>query len=215
MAILATIVLDSGCFFPNERDPYCEVGYFESERSASDITVFADGEQIESTSPFKLGRNCLIEVYHLNASRNRKTDGVTAAHGLHHCFLHLKDLYGEDMPVEPKKFDCIIRFYSGHLCASMIKPRKYDRMDGNSALLESRMVGPFAHDMAIQYLLEDGEALQMRRDGKIFWSSEDYPANQRLDIQIVADNSTTEKFYRDALHLRTDSYWLPNHGDPL
>ena len=52
------------------------------------------------------------------------------------------------------------------------------------------------------------------KDGKVFWSSKDVNVKERLEIEIVADNTTAEKFYRVALKAERDSYWLPNQGDP-
>jgi hypothetical protein len=48
----------------------------------------------------------------------------------------------------------------------------------------------------------------------VFWSSKDSGAKQRLEIEIVADNTTAEKFFLHTLKEKRDSYWLPNAGDP-
>ncbi len=224
-----TVILDSGCFLPNHSQPnYIEIGYFESQGVASDIKVFVDGEELgDLPDPFKLcgphDRKCLIEVRHKNADGSIKKDGVTAQRSFHQNLLYLKDLYGEHQPVERLSFDCVIRFDSGHFRPSMIKKRDFKeyrtRADGSYGFEPAnrpKTVSPVAHDITIHYLLEDDESVELARDGETFWSSKRYPATERIDIEIVADNSTVEKFYCHSLMDQGKaSYWVPNTGDPV
>lgn len=225
MPIQATVVLDSGCFLPMPEDnqgAYTEIGYFQSGRSVSDIQVAADGNPINTAEKMNLGKKCCIEVRHVKANGSIKKDGVKGAATFHDGLLHLKDLYGEHMPVDRAKFDCIIRFDSGLFCGALLKPRRFKehRRQANGQYLYTEDAGvkminkPIAHNIFVHFKLKKGEALELARDGEVFWSSKDSGAKERLEIEIVADNTTAEKFYRNALKDKRDSYWLPNGGDP-
>ena len=116
MPILATMILDSGCFLPvpDSKGAYTKIGYFGSSKSVSDIAVKADGTNV-NTRAINLGKQCEIEVRHVKADGTVKKDGVLGVKDFQEKLLHLKDLYGEgDIPVvDPDKFDCILRFDSG------------------------------------------------------------------------------------------------------
>jgi hypothetical protein len=73
-----------------------------------------------------------------------------------------------------------------------------------------------AHNVAVHYELASGEVLKLRRDdGTILFTTAGLVAGtKRLDVEIVADNSTAEKFYREALTFSEPNCWLPNQGDP-
>src|SRR5215216_2918225 len=136
----------------------------------------------------------------------------------------MEDLYGKRKPksVDRKKFDSIIRFESGLFSGSLLKPRYFDeyrkQANGKFAHTEGcrrKLVSkPVAHNVLVQFTLDDGDALELVRDGKVIWSSKDSGAKSRLEIEVIADNTTAEKFFRLALIEKMDSYWLPNIGDP-
>lgn len=225
MPIQATVVLDSGSFLPMPEDNRCsctEIGYFQSSRSVSDIRVVADGNQVNAAEKMNLGKKCHIEVRHVKADGSINKGGVTASDTFHDELLQLKDLYDDVMPVDRAKFDCILHFDSGHFCGALLKPRKFKehrrQANGKYAFTEGageKMINkPIAHNVYIHFKLKKGEALELARDGEVFWSSKDSGAKDRLEIEIVADNTTAEKFYRVALKGKRDSYWLPNNGDP-
>jgi hypothetical protein len=224
MPVQVTITLDSGCFLPleSEKQTYSEVGYFQSDDSVSDIRVLIDGEQEEPVQQMKLGKDCQIEVRHVRADNSINTDGVTCSPSFHGNLLHMKHLYGEHAPVEKAKFDCVLRFDSGRFCPSMVKGRSFKehtkQSDGSFKFQTGnakKLVGqPVAHNVLVLYKLEDDEALELARDDKPFWTSKGKKIEDRIDIEIVADNTTAEKFFRHALKDERDSYWLPNQGDP-
>lgn len=223
MPIQATVILDSGCFLPLDNGgAYTEIGYFGSSNSVSDIRVIADGEEKKYDSPINLGKQCNVEIRHVRADGTINKDGVKGSNGFHEKILHLRDLYDKDTPVNREKFDCIIRFDSGLFCAALVKPRyfrKHTKQADGSLILanteEPKLVKRLiAHNVYVQFALNKGERLELARSGKVFWSSKDAGAKARLEVEIVADNSTTEKFYRMALKSNRQSYWLPNEGDP-
>jgi hypothetical protein len=223
MPIQATVILDSGCFLPLDNGAaYTEIGYFGSSNSVSDIRVIADGKEVKSDEPMNLGKQCKIEIRHVLADGTINRDGVEGAEGFHERLLHLKDLYNKDTPVDRAKFDCIIRFDSGLFCAALVKPRYFKKhkkqadgtfrvSDGEEPKLVSRLI---AHNVYVQFVLNRGERLELARGGEVFWSSKGTGAKARLEVEIVADNTTTEKFYRVALKGNKQSYWMPNDGDP-
>ena len=58
-------------------------------------------------------------------------------------------------------------------------------------------------------------ARMLARDGVVFWSSSRLTISHRLEVELIADNSTAEKFYRDALlSSLNDRCYVPNQGDP-
>ncbi len=227
MPIHVTVTLDSGSFLP-KKDTFCEIGYFECEPTVSDIKIFIDGEEPDDVAnPFKLcggSKKCAIEIRHKDKEDNTKTDGVRTSKTFHSQLLHFEHLYGpgNHQPVERNKFDCVIRFDSGHLRASMVKKRDFKehkkQPDGSfkhDPQDRPKTVKPIAHNMVVYFALADDEALELVRDSAPFWTSKGKTINHRLEIEIAADNSTAEKFFRHALsNGGKNGYWLPNQGDP-
>ncbi|HSE98115.1 MAG TPA: hypothetical protein VLD57_07560, partial [Blastocatellia bacterium] len=78
------------------------------------------------------------------------------------------------------------------------------------------LYGPIAHDIGISFELEKGEALKFVSEGQELWSTAAYAGQfRRFDIELPADNSTADLYYRDAIKLGEANYWLPNQGgDP-
>jgi len=223
MPVQATVILDSGCFLPRvENRSTTDIGYFQSAKSVSDIRVVADGQELKIDELKSLGKSCVIEIRHMKASGGEYNKGATSSSTFHDELLHMKDLYGEHMEVDEKKFDCILRFNAGLFCGALLKPRKFKlhRQQSNGKYAYSpedvpKMINrPIAHNIHVHFKLKNGEALELARDGVVFWSSKTVDAKDRLEVEIIADNSTAEKFYRQALKGKRDSYWLPNQGDP-
>src|SRR4030095_9086060 len=233
MPIEATIVLDSGTFLP-KTDRFCDVGYFQSEDNVSDIKIFVDGEEVDFPQPFKLceskEKKCRLHIFHKDGGDIAKPDGITVSRTFHSQLLHLKDLYNDEpkvagkdnhQHVEENNFDCVLRFHSGHFCASMVKNRafKEHKMQSTGLYKHDPKDKPktlaVSHNVVIHFTLEDGEALELVRDSSTLWSSKKHAPKRRIEIEIVADNSTAEKFSRHSFSDdKKASYWLPNQGDP-
>lgn len=225
MSKQVTITLDSGCFLtidPAKKPAYRDVGYFQSSASVPDISIQVDGEGIEVPELSKLGEKWVIEVCHMLDPKNVKRDGVRQSASFHDSLLHTKDLYDVDVPADPGNFDFVLHFQSGWFCPSKVKTRafKHHKKQGDDSLMYDATQGPkepkrpIAHDVKIFYKLENGESIEFQRDGNRIWSSSGQDVKDRLDIEIVAENSTSEKFYRNSFKEERDSYWLPNEGDP-
>jgi hypothetical protein len=225
MPVHVTVTLDSGSFLPM-TGTFCEIGYFECEPTASDIKIFIDGEEPDNIpKPFKLCNSmqkCAIEVRHKDKNDNTKTDGIKTSTTFHSQLLHLERLYGHHEPVDPKNFDCVIRFASGHFRASMVKKRDFKehkrQPDGSykpDPNAPPKPMDSISHNIVVAFTLEDDEALELARDGAAFWTSKGKIIKERVEIEIAADNSTAVKFFRHALKDGAkNGYFLPNQGDP-
>jgi len=224
MPVQATVILDSGCFLPGDDEKLTEVGYFQSDQSAYDIRVIADGREWQFDELRSLGQNCTVEIRHVKADGTVNREGAWAAEGFHDHILHLKELYDkkEETEVDRDKFDCVLQFNAGLFCAALIKPRKFrlqaPEPDGNLAYVTAEAprptMQPIAHNVHVHFNLADGEAIELARNDEVFWSSNQVSPTARLEIEVIADNDTAEKFYCQALRNSRSSYWLPNQGDP-
>jgi hypothetical protein len=222
MPVQATVILDSGCILPgDENSNSTDIGYFQSDALAPDIRVVADGIAYPDAALESLGQNCVIEIRHVKSDGTINTGGARAANGFHDDILHLRDLYGVDMPVSAKNFDCVLRFDAGLFCSAQVKPRQFKvYRENNGQYLYSATDAPLAvdrpiaHNIHVLFKLDDGDKLELARDGVVFWSSSRLTFAHRLEVEFIADNSTAEKFYRDALTGLGDRCYLPNQGDP-
>lgn len=226
MSVIATVTLDSGCFLTRKKDavqPYsAEIGYFESEDEISDIKVQIDGRDVTSPELEKLGKNCVIEVRRIDKGGVPRKDGARSSPTFHDRLLHMTALYKDQEMDSPEgNFDCVIRFDSGYFYAANVKDRtfkEYKKQADNSLSYAEgygkQIVQSIAHDVAIYFRLEDGDSIELvRNNGRPFWSSKDLGATTSIDITFVADESTVEKFFCQALRDSRDSYWLPNNPD--
>jgi hypothetical protein len=223
MPVQATVILDSGCLLPgDENSSSTDVGYFQSGSSAPDIRIVADGQVYSDETLQSLGQNCVIEFRHVRADGSYNSDGARASDSFHSDILHLRDLYGADVKTASDSFDCVLRFDAGLFCAAQVKPRQFKlyRQQPNGEYTYSSadaplvLDRPIAHNIHVLFRLEDGESLELVRDGVIFWSSRWISITHRVEIEVIADNSTAEKFYRLALPSLSNQCWLPNQGDP-
>jgi len=216
--IQISIILDSGCLLTPEPDSkFQDVGYYQCAKLTDDIRISADGKMYRFDELRALGRSCIIEVKHMNATGTIKSGSLTASG--HEHILHMRDLYGESIKAERSKFDCILRFHSGHFSPSGIKACYFRRHRQQASGMYSRtmedkpkLLAGIAHSMEVHYKLKRGESLELARNGTTFWSSLTIGAKERIVIEIVADASTTEKYYRYALKHKRDDYWLPPPG---
>jgi hypothetical protein len=234
MGIEVMINLDSGCFLPREeiddklnkreagKAAYsCLVGYFQNEGDeVPDIRLLVDGDEVNVAKPLKLGcENCTYEVRHTRADGTAKRDGVVWAPTFHKHLLHMKDLYGYDISRVRNKFDCVFLFETGYFQPSMVKNRAFKearkQSDGSFAPTGKRTERQaIAHNVIIHITLEDGEVLELLKNGASFLSTKDLEIKNRLEIEVPTDNSVGNKFYGSAFQSEQDVYWLPNECDP-
>lgn len=214
--IILSILLDAGLFMTDEEaDGYqfSEVGYF-----APRVHIYQDGERIAELSQNLFGSDGqTIKVRKMTAAGVEINEGIRLSSSLIRDLLRLHKVYDESIiPVDRASLDCIFHFTSGIFRASSVKPRYFQQVDGKSHLPipnSRKFVGLIAHDIVVEYAIDDGEILSMTdaAGGVIYRSG---GARLRIDIEILADNSAAEMLYREALKLRGQNYWLPNQDDP-
>jgi hypothetical protein len=215
-ALQVTIVLDSGLFLTDEeanKFTSSEVGYFTPH-----IAVYRDGEKAEEIDAATIGTNCrIINVRKLDDKGKPTGGGIRFSVSLLNDLLRLKDLYGHIVLADEPKLDCKFHFNSGHFCSSKVKPRTFKEYDANTnqPTGKTQSTRPIAHDIVVHYDLAAGESLTLVDNaGNSVWSSSDRPTRRRIEIEILANNSTASMFYREGLKLRGQNYWMPNQGDP-
>jgi hypothetical protein len=220
MPVLASIILDSGSFIspvPGVLYKSCRVGYFQCDVSCPDVRIYADGEEVRIDPHFKFGDgNRTVNVTHLNG-RGEAIVGVKRSASIDRHLLARSALYpGETIALREDRFDCILQFHSGHFRCSMVKKRRFKEInqDGVVTTRDAIEHGPIAHDVVASYELNDGDELQFATADQVLWSSKSLKdLRARLDIEILADDGTALKYYRDSLQLRS-TYWVPNQGQP-
>jgi hypothetical protein len=210
-----TIVLDSGLFLTDEEGngyTESEVGYFTPH-----IVIYRDSRKNEEIDAANVGTNGrVINVRKFDANGQEVGGGVNFSDCLITYLFRAHKLYGEQVEFDRPDLDCIFHFNSGKFCSSKVKQRDFKEFDGaDQPTGRKQSVEPIAHDVVIHYELAPGEKLRLVADdgGKV-WYSDDHPTNKRIDVEILADNTTATKFYRDGLKMKGKNHWLPNQGDP-
>lgn len=241
MAIHATLVLDSGAFFQDlqigQQYDKLEVGFFGSCQDTAEIQVVVDGNPIANNET-KLGKG-RIEVVFKKAAvpEPGKEPRIEVTDAFVNNLLRIKDLYPVDTPVlDEDKFDCTFIFTSGRFCCSMVKARTFaectidtgaktgqklwslDPADAVNLKADPKTPKnkPISHNVAVHFELEKGDSLELKRsDNTILFTTANLPPDaKRVEVEIVADNTTATKFFQDALKLKGKNAWLPNQGDP-
>ncbi len=221
MPIEVVVVLDSGTLSCLKDTPdHCDIGYFQCLSNWPDINVFVDRKGQDTSVPNKLGAGArLIEVVHKDASGSMKRNDIQHAPNFGSSLLKLSDLYGHDVQVDWKSMDFILRFYSGYFVPSMVKQRDFkkyqsDAKNGMSFTGEKVSLDPIAHNIVVYFNLDDGETFELIADNTTILSSSSLAVSQKLVIEVLADNSTADKFYCSCLMGGLTEYWMPNQGDP-
>lgn len=218
MSKTVTIILDSGCLMRREKGTGCEIGYFQCG-DESDITIDADRESIHCE--IKLGTKCSkIDIQHIGADGNPKTDGIKIPEPFHDKLLHMYDLYdcGISVATSRDNFDCILSFKSGEFRAIGEKLRRFTRhkllTTGTLATeVEATKEKLIVHDLTMGFTLGDRESIVFTRGEEKLWSSDSLSDKDDIKIKIKADASTTEKFYRQSFASGKEAYWMPNAVD--
>jgi hypothetical protein len=220
MAIHATLVLDSGAFFqeiqPDVEYKRLDVGFFGSGDKTTEIHVVVDGTPMRDNET-KLGRG---EIEVLFKKADGSVPALTATRAFSDSLLRLRELYPVDTPViDETRFDCIFIFTAGRLCCSMVKVRPFQEWTiepWEKTKLKRDTDKAISHNVAVHFELEKGDTLELvRNKTTVLFTTASIPSDtKRIDIDIVADNSTAVRFYKDALKLNGKTAWLPNQGDP-
>ncbi|HKV40180.1 MAG TPA: hypothetical protein VJX67_13285 [Blastocatellia bacterium] len=228
MGILASVMVDGGLFLDStgKQSGAWEMGYYQCDPSLADMRIYVDGEEIpidpaQPNAVFKMGGgNAKIEITH---TRNGKPEsGVVKRTSIDQYLLRLDDLHGVQVTPDAGCFDSIIKFNSGAFRCSSVKRRYFKKYDAATGLLSTLPADrklhpvPVGHDVVANYDLSAGDELKITRDGILIWSSTCLLApTDRLDIEILADDSTSVKYYYECLKTQAPAvYWVPNQGLP-
>ena len=146
-------------------------------------------------------------------------DGVKTCKSFHGQLLHLKDLYGEDIPMDRSKFDYVFHFETGRLClqwSRTVRSRKARRINTGSSPRRQSQESRVSFSQPRLSLHAQKGKYWSDRNGKVFLSSESLGVRRALRsryrwiTQWHISSITT-----DSMKTRPDDvYWLPNHGDP-
>jgi len=225
MSKQAKLILDSGCLLPlkDKTQTYAEIGLFQCDKYEADFTLRVDGEEKPFPELQKGGSQCKLEVRHVNRNGTVKKGKVTFPKTFHRRLLHLKDLYGEPVPINDQKFDCLLRLSTGRFSSKNSRRgrvfKKHTKRDDGRPVLQSgaepkELKKPIMHDIVVRYTLEDGEWIEILRNDKPFWSTRDVEAKRRIEIKIHADELTVPKYFGESFKDLREEYWLPNPSDP-
>lgn len=210
MSIQATVVLDSGILLlEGVEAPYStiNVGYFQPK-----IVIYSDGEQVYEHQP-QVGKKLDVRLEGGNTAQNL----VAFSNCMSSSLLRLSKLYnGFAKPaLRCDCFDTTINFTSGHFRCSGVKERFfYEMREGQKVGRKS--FGKMAHDIVVEYDLGDEGVLSITDGGDLDWSNRLISTpKRRLDIEILAEDSTAERFFAEAFELDPKGiYYLPNQGHP-
>ncbi|PYP89911.1 MAG: hypothetical protein DMF61_01535 [Blastocatellia bacterium AA13] len=220
MSIQVTLVLDSGAFLTNEATTgftYSEVGYFIPH-----LNVYGDGDLIESVSGYCLGTGCRkLNVRHLDPNGTEISKGIRITDSLNKNLLKMHKLHGRIVHADREKFDCCFHFNSGIFRCSHVMSRIFKEVHGVShePTGQVKTISSVAHDVVIEYELKEQESFQILApgNGKVdtIWSSLNHSSvSRRFDLEIIAENATSDFYFREMLKLGRQNYWLPNQGQP-
>ena len=215
MSIQATIVLDSGIFLRNDKElplSSIEVGYFNPR-----IVIYVDGAESASFEPEQIGRELEVS-FDAGDGRAREIDFSAC---MFEKMLRFSDLYDGDKPpvMLDDPFETTITLNAGHFRCSGVKERYFYEMHG-AKKVGRKCFGRMAHDVVIEYDMSDNGVLTLKDGGNFYWSSSQTShAKRRIDIEILAEDCTAEKFYARAFGIDPEkepdrTYYLPNQGHP-
>jgi hypothetical protein len=127
--------------------------------------------------------------------------------------LNLEKTYQKTVKFHRDAYDFIFRFKAGLFRPSMVKDRFFKKIDSKSE--DPTDFGQIAHDLSVLVALEKGEKISFKVGKEEFFSKlNDTDVCNRLDIQILADNTTAVRFYKDCVDVGEEFRWIPNQGDP-
>src|SRR5262249_61003322 len=76
-------------------------------------------------------------------------------------------------------------------------------------------MGAIAHCVVIHFDLADGDKLTVASPTKPYFEKPiDTSVRDRLEIEILADDSTALKYFCDCVDSNRAHYWIPNQGNP-
>lgn len=211
MPVQVSVVLDSGILAtPDRKRSYSslDVGYFDPH-----IEIYGDGKPLKSIPQDRVGKK--IDVRFIGGD---PASQVEFSDKLDRDLLRLGNLYSgsntkPNLKADP--CDCVINFDSGWFRPAATKDRHFYVMT-KGAKSGRKHVGKIAHDIVVEYEIGPNQALVITDENGTLFSSRDYKSvSRRFDIEILAPEESTLKFYRETLNIGADdTYMVPNQGNP-
>jgi hypothetical protein len=100
----------------------------------------------------------------------------------------------------------------------MVRNRKFKEMDKNGDVVTTTVPKEqtaIAHDIIVSYELSDGDELMFVKGATSLWTSRYHrDAKREIVIEVLADDDTAVKYYRDSIAIARPCYWVPNQGHP-
>jgi hypothetical protein len=219
MAKRGSITINGGIFLTKKEDlgyDYWDIGYFECDASFPDVKVYVDGDLL-SGAILKLGAaGDRIDVK-LEKGGSTLETGVQKGRSFPDDVLRREVLYGAQVTLDEGKLDSVLRFHSGHFRPSMVKQRYFKQHDPTGKLAGSsrKDMGAIAHNVVVHYDLSDGDKLTIASKTKTYFQKVIDPnVRDRLELEILADDSTSLKYFCDCVDPATPFFWVPNQGTP-
>lgn len=216
------ITFDGGIVLEDDENtsalPYAEVGTFRPV-----VNISIDGRVARALGGQELtGRQ--IEMRLVNSAERDNAAVTLSSELLERHLLRLPELYGDVpqfgdsrfVPIDIDAFDCIFRLDIGHIRSSRVEDHVFMEVDHETGRMTGRwrLIPQITHDLVVEFELWGQEALEILDAGRVLWSSGQRLIEGSLEIEVLADNSTAESYYRKALKLSANqNYWLPNQGD--
>lgn len=211
MPLQVSVVLDSGILAgSNRKKSYSslDVGYFDPH-----IEIYGDGKLIKTITKDLIGKKVNVRF-----TGGDPTSQVKFSDELDRDLLRLGTLYRDSNTKPDFKADpceCVINFNSGWFRPAATKDRHFYIMTRDTKK-GRKHVGKIAHDIVVEYEVGANQALVITDENGTLFSSNDYKGvTRRFDIEILAPEEATLRFYRETLTLGADDpYMVPNQGNP-
>jgi len=196
---------------------YWDVGYVQCEAGFPDFRVYLDGHEAKITPPPKFDASGGRIDIKLDQGGKGSLTGVSNASTFHDDIIQRKTLYNEEVPLYLSKLDSVLRFHFGSFRPSMVKRRHFKQYDPTGKLGSPvrKDMGAIAHCVVIHFDLADGDKLTVASPTKTYFEKPiDTSVRDRLEIEILADDSTALKYFCDCVDSNRAHYWIPNQGNP-
>jgi hypothetical protein len=221
MAKRGSIIINGGIFLSQKqklRYDYWDIGYFECEVGFPDFRVYVDGEEKEITPAPKLGAHGAIVDIAVETGNKGIRAGVTTSSSFYKDVLQRQRLYdGDQLPVDEKQLDCILRLHSGALRPSMVKRRYFKQYHPTTppANPTRKDMGAVAHNVIAYTDLNDGDKLTISNGTTSYLDlTIDGSVKESVEVEILADDSTALKYFCHCIDPTRPFYWVPNQGWP-
>jgi hypothetical protein len=224
MAKRGSITINGGIFLTKKdkdkqslKYDYWDVGYFECEAGFPDIRFYIDGNEPQPAPLLKLGlKGGMIEIK-LDRQGIGMEKGVKIGNTFYTDLLRREKLYQERVPLHEDKLDAVLRFHSGFFRPSMVKRRYFKQHDPTGTLNNPTRqdMGAIAHNIIVDYDLQDGDKLTIGNGANTYFERVvDASIQNRLEVEILADDPTSLKYFCNCVEPGKAFYWVPNQGMP-